>query len=233
MINFQDRNSWQEYARSLTIESLQKNAEFSNELIVATLPKSTDFYYQYGEFMNLNNANEFIAEFKKELTHPEEWGFFFPPQLSWNEQDQFIEEALSFVHKEFFKNKSNLTRHNREDFIEIFYQLLILKWLEIGKVDSISFTCKDGIDTGAAALGLFFGFIQILCADLSKELEFLRYLLYAPALFIRERAIDPERLNRTISALERIGTAVEENQLIHKHLSDLYNPKFLKSIEIK
>ena len=146
---------------------------------------------------------------------------------------KFIDSALSFVHKEFFSSKSNLTRRNREDFIEIFYQLLILKWIEMSEVDSISFTCKDGIDTGAAALALFFGFIQILCADISKEIEFLRYLLYAPAFFIRERAIDPERLNRAISALERIATSVEENDLIHKRLTDLYHPKFLKSLEIK
>jgi len=233
LINFQDRSSWQEYARSLTIEALQKNAEFSSQLIVATLPKSSDFYYQYGEFMNLNSAEEFIAEFKKELDHPEEWGFFFPPQLSKLEQGRFIESALSFVHKEFFSNKSNLTRPNREDFIEIFYQFLILKWIEVSEIDSISFTCKDGIDTGAASLALFFGFIQILCADLSKEIEFLRYLFYAPAFFTRERAIDPERLNRAVSALERLATAVEENDLIHKRLTDLYHPKFLKSLEIK
>ena len=43
LINFQDRTSWQEYARSLTLESLQKNAEFSNELIVATLTKEFRF----------------------------------------------------------------------------------------------------------------------------------------------------------------------------------------------
>lgn len=65
LINFQDRRSWQEYARSITIEALQKNAEFSSELIVATLTKSSDFYYQHGEFMNMNNADAFIAEFKK------------------------------------------------------------------------------------------------------------------------------------------------------------------------
>jgi len=233
LINLQDRGSWQEYARSLTIESLQKNAEFSNELVVATLTKKSDFYYQYGDFVNMNSADVFIAEFKKELQNPEEWGFFFPPDLSSNKIKGFTDEAIPFIHKEFFNNKTELTRRNREDFIEIFYQMLILKWIEVNEIDSISFTCKDGVDTGAAELALFYGFIQLLSSDLSTEIEFLRYLLYAPAFLIRERAIDPERLNRTISALERISSAIEENEHIHKRLTDLYNPKFLKSLEIK
>jgi hypothetical protein len=233
LINLQDRGAWQEYARSLSMEALQKNAEFSDELIVATLSKGSDFYYQYGEFMNLDSAEAFISEFKNELSNPEEWGFFFPPKLSWKAQADFIEAALSFVHQEFFNNKTTLSRRNREDFIEIFYQLLILKWIEICEVDSISFTCKDAIDTGAAESALFFGFMKLLFSDIHSEIEYLRYLFYAPAFFIRERAIDPERFNRAVAVLERVESSILENSSIRKRLSDLYHPKFIKNLLIK
>ncbi|MBF8262748.1 MAG: hypothetical protein HW387_413 [Parachlamydiales bacterium] len=233
LINLQDRNSWQEFARSLRMESLQKNAEFNGQLVVATLPKSTDFYYQYNQFMNLGPAKEFIAEFKKQISHPEEWGFFFPQEFSSKEQQKFVDSLVSFIHEEFFNSTKNLSRQNREDFIEIFYQFLILKWIEIVHPDSISFTCKDGIDTGAAAMGLFFSFIQTLTFEISKEVEFLRYLLYSGAFFVRERAIDPERFNRALSAMEKIDRCLAENRSISERMADLYHAKFLKSLAIR
>jgi hypothetical protein len=91
--------------------------------------------------------------------------------------------------------------------------------------NSISFTCKDAIDTGSAQLGTFFGFVKLLTGDFTQRetQDFLRWLLYTPALFIRERAIDPERLNRTLSALERIdGEMAETGQMILKTFSKFY-----------
>ena len=228
LINLQDRSSWQEFARANCMEMLQKNAEFYGQLIVATLPKSSDFYYQYGELINQNAADLFIAEFQKALSEPQEAGFFFPPQLLAVEMNKFYRRACVFIHKEFFEGKKTLTRRNREDFIEIFYQLAILKWIEDLEPDSISFTCKDAVDTGAAALALFYGFMQIINRDLSSNIDNLRYLFYMPAFFIRERAIDPERLGRALSALEHLDKSVQENPDILKHMESLYNPKFLK-----
>ena len=55
-----------------------------------------------------------------------------------------------------------------------------------------------------------------------------------PAFFIRERAIDPERLGRALSALEHLDKSVQENPDILKHMESLYNPKFfLKTIKIE
>lgn len=230
LINLQDRSAWQEYARSLNIELLQKNAEFGQQLVVATLPKSSDFYYQNGEFMNMNVADQFVAEFKKQISQPEEHGFFFPPELN---EKEFMNDAISWIHEEFFDRKSNLSRRNREDFVEIFYQMLILKWIEVLEPDSISFVCKDSVDTGAAQTAMFYGWIQMLYGNISEHADFLKYLFYSSAFLVRERAIDPERLNRAISAMERIDSSLEDRSSIFKRLSDLYAPKFLKSLNIK
>ncbi len=235
LINLQDRTSWKEYARSRALETLQFNAEFNHQLLVLTLPKHTDFYFQSNEYLNLNKAEEFIKTFQEQLSSPEECGYFFPPQIKQAELIRFADTALRAIHELFFHSKNSLTRRNREDFIEIFYQFLILKCIDLLEPHSVSFTCKDAIDTGAAQQATFYGFLQLLTSEFSdpKEQDFLRWLLYTPALFIRERAIDPERLNRAISALERFdGEMAEKGKQIIKAFGDLYHPQTFKTLGV-
>lgn len=236
IVNLQDRTSWLEYSRSRALETLQLNAEFSHQLIVLTLPKQTDFYYQNNEYLNLNKAEDFIKAFQEQLATPEECGYFLPPQLKLIELTRFGDLALPAIHEYFFHGKNTLTRRNREDFIEIFYQFLILKCVDLLEPSSLSFTCKDAIDTGAAEQATFYGFIQLLTGDFSEksEQDFLRWLLYTPALFIRERPIDPERFNRAISALERIdGEMAERGKLIMKTFGEFYHPQTFRTLGVK
>lgn len=236
IVNLQDRTSWKEYARSRALESLQMNAEFNQQLFVITLPMDTDFYHQTNEYLNLNKSDEFLKAFKDQLESAPECGYFLPPQLKPAELTRFAEKALPAIHELFFHNKNSLTRRNREDFIEIFYQFLVLKCIDLFEPDSLSFTCKDAIDTGAAATGLFYGCLKLLTGDFSKkeEQDFLRWLFYTPALFIRERAIDPQRLNRALSALERIDSEMaEKGKLILKTFGELYHPQTFKTLEVK
>lgn len=236
IINLQDRTSWKEYARSRALETLQMNAEFNHQLVVMTLPKDTDFYHQNNEYLNLNKAPDFLKAFLKQLEAPEEYGYFFPAPLKKSELSRFAEMALPAIHELFFHNKNTLTRRNREDLIEIFYQFLILKCIDMLEPSSLSFTCKDAIDTGAAASGTFYGFAQLLTSDFSKkeEQDFLRYLLYMPALFIRERPIDPERFNRALSALERIDSEIaDKGKQILKRFAEFYHPQTFKTLGIK
>lgn len=212
LVNLQDRTSWKEYARSSALENLQKTAEFAGHLAVITLPKDTDFYYQINEYLKLD-ADEFIQVFAAQLQTPEECGYYFPPMVKQEEILQFTRMALPVIHETFFQKKKALSRRNREDFIEIFYQLLILKCVELIGPTSLSFTCKDAIDTGAAAQGMFYAFLQLIDGDFTKRepQDFLRWLIYAPALFIRERAVDPERFNRAISMIETFDRGMAEN----------------------
>src|SRR3990167_3398645 len=61
LINLNDRTSWREFGRSKSLETLQMKAEHSKHFFVLTLPKTTDFYYQNNEYLNLNRAEDFIA----------------------------------------------------------------------------------------------------------------------------------------------------------------------------
>src|SRR3989344_1406778 len=226
MINLQDRTSWKEFARCKALEALQMSAECSSELIVLTLAKDTAFYYQNHEYLNLHQAKDFLKALGDQFASSEECGIFLPPRLKKAELARFSEALVPLIHELFFEGKLTLTRPNREDFIEIFYQFFILKCIEMIDPSSISFTCKDGIDVGATATGAFYGFIQLLHSGLTnkEEHDFLRWLLYAPALLIRERVVDAERLNRTLSMLERVDACMKkQGGEILKQLGELVN----------
>src|SRR5205085_7426129 len=142
-------------------------------------------------------------------------------------------KCIEAIHELFFQNKNVLTRGNREAFIEIFTQFLILKCIDILEPDFVSFTCKDANDVGMAESALFYGFVKLLYSDFTKKeaQDFLRWLLYMPALVHRERAIDSERLARAIGALEKVDeTMAERGKDVVKGMSGLFGPK---TIEVK
>ena len=66
------------------------------------------------------------------------------------------------IHTLFFGGKKMLTHRNRLDFIEIFYILLTLKLIEESSPDSMSFTCKDALDTGIVHSAELFAFLRLL-----------------------------------------------------------------------
>ncbi|MBI5272839.1 MAG: hypothetical protein HY861_02515 [Chlamydiia bacterium] len=206
IVNLQDRTSWREFSRVRALESLQKNAEFGHQIFVMTLPKDTDFYYQNNEYLNPSKAEDFLSALKLQVQGGERTGYGFPPLWKQGDIMHCVDLILPLIHTQFFHSKETLSRRNREDFIEIFYQFLILQAILHLMPDSISFTCKDAVDTGAAESAAFYGFLKLLRSDSLKtkeERDFLLWLLYTPALFMRERAIDPERLNRALAMLER------------------------------
>lgn len=236
MIQLQDRDSWKEASRCRSLENLQKNAEFSSTFTLITLPKSGDFYSQTGAYLEKSNAADFLKSFHSQLSTPDTSGYYLPPRFNASDLQKFAHTALPFIHTHFFDQKNTLTRQNREDFIEIFNSLLILKVIEKIEPDSISFTCKDAIDTGAAATATLYALIKLLTTgfDGNADQDYFRWILYTPALFIRERAIDPERMMRTLSALERLDAGLTEHEKsIGKHLTDLYSSQFIKGLKIR
>ncbi len=237
LINLQDRTSWQEHARCIAIEEIQKNSDFSNALMVVTLPKNADFYMQAGPYLHLNEAKEFIRQFLEQISSAESCGFYFPPSINQNEIMQFSKEAMKIIHQVFFSGNEILLHKNRLDFIEIFYLLFILKLIEIFKPDILSFTCKDAVDTGAAASAEMFALLRMMNdpSHWSKEeKDFLLWMLYSPALVVRERAIDIQRLSRMVSALAIVNAEIEahyENTIAA--CSKLFSVSFFKGLKVK
>ena len=128
IINLQDRTSWKDFSRCQALEKLQMNAEFNSQLVVMTLPKDTDFYYQNNEYLNFSDAKEFIKGFNEQLINSEDCGFYLPLQLKKTDLTRFTEIALPLIHELFFDKKKTLSRHNREDF---YRDLLSVSHLEV------------------------------------------------------------------------------------------------------
>lgn len=235
VINLQDRTSWREFSRCKALESLQYNAEYADSYAAITLAKSTDFYHQSNEYALLNRADDFIAALKAQIASGAECGYYFPP--SWNPQEilTFSAEAISLIHAEFFHHQKELLRKDREDFVEIFYQLLILKAIERFSPDSCSFTCKDALDVGSAAGATLYGFLKMLTQDhaVAEERDFFLWLFYAPALLIRERAADPERIHRTLSVLDRIYAQTEKDrEKTVRAIQSLFSMQLLEALRV-
>ena len=212
IINLQDRTSWEEHARCEVLEKAQRSAEFSANLVVATLPKYTDFYHQTDVYLQVNQAQDFLDSVLEQVKGGEACGFFFPSSFNETEAVKFTQKTLPLIHKTFFAEKNVLSRKNRLDFIEIFYHFLTLKMIEMVQPHSLSFTCKDAVDVGAAASAGFYAFLKLMSRSYDwqeDERDFLIWMLFAPALAVRERPIDLQRLSRTVSSLSCINAELE------------------------
>jgi hypothetical protein len=237
LVNLQDRTSWLEHARCFALEEIAKSSEFQHCFSVATLPRNTEFYFQSGSYIEWDDAQEFMKQFKEQILSKEECGFYFPKEFHSRELEQFVPEALSMIHRIFFGGKERLVHKNRLDFIEIFYLMLTLKLIDLCAPDSISFTCKDGIDAGAALAAGLYALLRMAngIPEWSKqEKEFLLWMLYSPSLSVRERAIDPVRFNRIASALALVAAELEANaRQTLEACSSLFNTPFFKGLKVQ
>lgn len=223
LINLQDRTSWKEHNRSIEIEKLSKESEFESNLMVATFAKSTDFYHQLQEYSSLDEAEQFCLQVKDQVMSGDQCGFHLPSHL---QNDKVVESIITFVHACFFEGKTTLNRKERLDFIEIFYFFFLLCILDQEQPDSVSFTCKDGVDIGAAQTAAFYGFARMLSRHIpwsEEDKNFFLFSLYAPALLVRHRPIDSQRFLRMVSALSHFEAALKANRdKVLKGCADLF-----------
>ncbi len=127
-----------------------------------------------------------------------------------------------------------LNQKERQDFIEIFYQFLTLKLIEICSADSFSFTCKDGLDSGAASTCSFFAFMKVLTGEkLSKEdKEKMNAMLFAFPIIVRQRTMQAEHFNRMMQCHKRIEKGVKKhskgrfNGALDQYFGSLYDTPF-------
>jgi hypothetical protein len=232
-INLQDRTSWKEYARSSIIEELSKEGEFSDVLRVVTLAKNTDFYHQVNEYAEVSEGKTFCKQVASQVLGGTDCGFFFPQGVI---TPKIIEGLVSFVYDQFFNKKAEISRKERLDFIEIFYFFLILRILDVEKPDVVSFSDKDGVDTGAAMAASFYGFARMIStmkAWTEEDKNFFLFAFFAPALLVRNRSIAPLIFQRALSALDHFETTMKENRdLLLKACVNLFPELPLTQIKV-
>lgn len=163
-------------ARCSTLLNLQK--EEGEALSLLVFPKSGEFYTQSGKYLSMDEASVFMEAL---------CSFQYTELLDANR------EIATAIHQRYFDGKKQLTRANRLDFIELFFHSLVMEVLNLGQHDTLSFTCKDGIDASSASSAGFYVFSG------NQNKEKLIELLYGAPLFIRHRALDPDLLARCLS----------------------------------
>ena len=236
LVNLQNRTSWEEHARSEALEEISEKEDFIRILSVIGLPKQTDFYFQKDVYQDLNEASLFMDQVVEQFEGREQCGFYWPNSHI-NESNAFVKQVTLMIHSIFFENKKDLNLEERQNFIEIFYFLLMLKAIDLFQPNYMALSCKDSIDTGAAATG---GFFSCLCTTLSdkpwkeEEKDLLLWILYAPALFFRERAIQKADLSRLVNAMICFQAGLSKQKISFiKECKNLYQEGLWESIEIK
>lgn len=211
LLNLQDRTSWHGHARSEALEKLQSANPFSKELVVVTLPKDTDFYHQAPPYAKHSEAKTFLTQLQEHVGS-EGSGFHFPKKIQAKILGSFLDELLEGIHSFFFEGRAELSRRERQDFIEILYLFLQVKIIDVVNPNTFSLTCKDAIDKGACASAQLYAFMCLVTdhAFSKEDLEFLDVTLFAPALLIRERSVSPDRFERMVSTVEAIESTKEK-----------------------
>ena len=185
--------------------------------------------------MKQGNGKEFCKNLILQIENYEECGFSFPTtRVSKKEILSFTKNAVKAIYKHIFAEKKELTRRERLDFIEIYFQLLQSRLLDALKPDVSTFISKDSLDTGACATAGFYLFIQLLQKgeELTEEdKDLIMYMIFSPALFVRERPIDMQRLSRMISYLTTLATLDEKKRSkLFSEIEPLYTKGFFKTL---
>lgn len=234
IFNLQDRTSWKEFARCDKLEQLQFDARYKDVLTVVTFPKYTDFYRQTGDYLESQSAKRFMKSVVQHIESFESCGFYFPKNIDPPKLQRFAKKIVPWIHEMFFHKNENLSRQNRLDFIEIFYQFLFLKILEIVSPTEFSFTCKDWVDVGSSQSASFFAFIHLFHKFDQNELEEdLKNICFIPSLFIRERLIDEGRFHRMVSFLSCMQSEINKNPEILSSVEEHFKKFPIEKMEIK
>jgi len=237
LINVQDRTSWQEHARCEAIENFQRRSDVSGHLCVCTLAKDTSFYLQSEEYADVHHAEDFKMLLLQQVRDAEDCGFYFPKDFSATVLESFSEGAIELIHKHFFGGKATLPHKNRLDFIEIFYWFLTVKMIDFFKPSHLAISCKDAIDNSPSSYTGLFAFLKHMSPDdewSREEEDFLMWMMQAPALFYRERAIHADRYERTISALHVLSAELDvDRKKILSSFEKLYDSPLFSSLNVR
>lgn len=242
LVNLQDRTSWREVARATFLEKLPQDSHYANYLDTVTLSTSSDFYYQIGAYEGVSQAKEFVKQIIFHLKS-EETGYYFPKWMQENLFKGFIESLIGKIHRFFFLGKATLSKEEREVFIEILYQFLILKTLELSKGTSLSFTCKDGLDSGSAQTMMFYTFLRLISGGElgARDHQKMHLMLFAYPLIFRNRQVQSKDFLRTVQTLDYLESSLKKHAKneFEKVFSPLYEGglgqiDFIKpSLEVK
>lgn len=232
IINMQSRLSRKEMARAKAIEDLQREGEFISTLFIVTLSNTLGAVLYAASKGDKETLHQELAQV---LEKPEEFGLYFPQTFQEKKWTTFFKKIIPSILNLFFYKKKGCNEQDCLDFIELFYFFLSLKIIEAESPNFLSYVCKDAVDQSTAMNFTLYMGIKILqgsFASTKKEEEYIKWLLFTPALMIRERAIQSKCFTTSCSSLQLLARAVEKNRAaILKELMPLYRGDFFADLQ--
>lgn len=235
LINFQDKTSWKDYARIAEIENKSMDAELEQALTVITFAKSTDFYFQINEYLDVNAAKDFKKTFFLQLEGEDSCGFHFPQKYKRKQLQSFFKKVIEDVHSVYFGAKKSLSRKNRLDFIEIVYHYIYLFFILEEEPTFVGLSGKDGVDMSSSALVSMFGFLKFISGEIEwkvEEEEFIEEIIYSSPLIVRERAPNERMVLRVVNMLAVMVGELEVNKKAIVESSETLFGKEIKKLKV-
>lgn len=193
IINLQERTNWRESARSFAIEQLSKGLESDERLYVLTQNRSGDFYEQTGSYADMHLSGEFKEQLLSQVIEAGS-GSIWPREVD----ERFTNDVralIQAIHKTIYGGRNVITRVRRIEFIELVYNMMILRAVGMLHPDVIFLSCKNGLDVTLTTMASLFC-LQSALQDkqLSQEdVEWLRTILYGLPLIHRRRLLFQDR----------------------------------------
>ncbi len=203
VVDLQNPTSWKEGARSHALHELSHSHEFNGTLIPLTLNRDGDFYRQVEiESGDMTSIDVFFKKLKDAIgsaTH----GYIYPDKWKTTDFAHFIDLLLETIQEGFLFHKSELSRVEKMEVIDIVQLFVVLKAIDDFAPSFIYITCKDGLDITLPFVTEFYVLLKMLNnrSISHAEEQYLSTVLYGPPLLVRGRPIFQERFNRLISVI--------------------------------
>lgn len=186
-------------SEKMRTEALEELEKTSPALQLINLSKDCSFYHQNGPFASEESSRSFKKTFLNQM-FGDNPAFHWP--LSWDLETTKAqcEEAIERVHHKYFNSSTNLSRAQRQDFIEIAYAEIVETLLQENKPVTCNISCRSCVDRGAASLSILYAKTHKLQDVPSKET--LLTITLAPAMLSQNRQMLSHRKSRLITALK-------------------------------
>lgn len=179
---------------SKVLEQIEKEVP---TLQVITLDKDSPFYWQRASIYPKEIEYTVFKEMFLEALTKRDGHYYWSLQLdpvSWNKT---LADLIDQTHQIYFDKQPFLSRDDRRDLIELTYLAILDNLVDRWHPCSLNITCSQGMDRGPSLMVLW-----ALQKDGNKH--DLTAMLLAPPLLIHNRASHASRIQRFVSAAERI-----------------------------
>ncbi|WP_213318149.1 calcium-binding protein [Chlamydiifrater volucris] len=219
VVNFQNRQSKKDKARTRLLEECADNSDFSGNIKVFSCPEPEDLLLNIEGKEEIKDFNEFVQAVLEELTKNEVSSSYRMDSLIKNRlEKEFLPKCLNSLKDVFFSKKKILFRNDKLLLLHLVSYLLVFKQLEIILPNYFWIMSKDGLDYVGA-------FLAGLCCFSRKSTEwdekFLKSMLAklsVSTFLMRDRQV----MSPCVELLEKLMSSLRKNRKNLPKLHSLY-----------